>query len=283
MPASPADEASADAPGGGTTEKPSDDKTLQANFRSDPNRKIIKNGDMTIEVDNATVGLNWVSAVAAQAGGYVLEIKNSDQAGAASSATMSFAVPVDTFEKAMSDLRAIGTVLNEQASGQDVSQEFVDVQSQIANLEATAARVRTFLEQAKTVEEALKVNAQLTELEGQISQLKGRINFLTQRAAYSTITVVLQQKVPSPTATLVPSPTPSPTAIPWQPGKTIDAASGTLQSVLQGIATAGIWLGIVGLPFFIVLALGYGLLRALRSRNRRPAPAPRTPPPSAGA
>src|SRR4029079_16444262 len=104
-------------------------------------------------------------------------------------------------------------VLSEAASGTDATQEYVDAQSQLANLEATQARIRQFLEQAKTVEEALRVNARLTEIEGQIGQLKGRLQFLSQRAAYSTIAVQLQQPAPptpTPSATPTPSPTPTP-------------------------------------------------------------------------
>jgi len=52
-------------------------------------------------------------------------------------------------------------VTNETASGQDVTDEFVDLKSRLTNLEATAARMREFLNQAKTVQESLEVNAKL--------------------------------------------------------------------------------------------------------------------------
>jgi len=48
-----------------------------------------------------------------------------------------------------------------QCSGQDVTDEYVDLQSRLGNLEATRDRIRTFLDQAQTVDEALRVNEQL--------------------------------------------------------------------------------------------------------------------------
>ncbi|MBA3945473.1 MAG: DUF4349 domain-containing protein [Herpetosiphonaceae bacterium] len=248
-----------------------------ATFGNDANRKIIKNGDLTVQVENVTIGISRITTVATANGGYILQVKSADQSGEASSATLSFAVPVDHFEIAMQGVReASKKVLSEQASGQDVSQEFVDVQSQIANLEATQARVRTFLDQAKTVDEALKVNAQLSDLEGQINQQKGRLQFLSQRTAFSTITVQLQQIIgPTPTPTAEPTPTP----IPWHASDTVQAASSTLRGILQAVAQVGIWLGIVVAPLLLPLIVVLLLVRSLRSRSPR---RPRLPPTASG-
>lgn len=250
-------------------------------FAQDPNRKIIKNGDVTLEVENASITTNRITTFAVAAGGYVLSVQSQGQSGQARSAMVSVAVPVDRFEAVMEQIRGAGVrVLSEQATGQDVSQEYVDLQSQLSNLEATQARIREFLSQAKTVEEALNVNAQLTEIEGQISQIKGRVQFLQQRAAYSTITAQLQELPP---ATPTPGPlatataTPRPTTIPWQLDDTVNNATNTLSTVAQSIASFAIWLGIVGVPLLLPFALGWLLFRTLRSRNRRPTP-PISPP-----
>ncbi|HPD42084.1 MAG TPA: DUF4349 domain-containing protein, partial [Anaerolineae bacterium] len=98
-----------------------------------------------------------------------------------------------------------------QCSGQDVTDEYVDLQSRLGNLEATRDRIRTFLDQAQTVDEALRVNEQLAAVEAQIEQVKGRMVYLRERSAYSTITVQLDPELPSaPEVTPVPTPTWSP-------------------------------------------------------------------------
>lgn len=51
-----------------------------------------------------------------------------------------------------------GRVLNETASGTDVTDEYVDLESKLENPEATRGRIRAFLEQATKVEELLEVN-----------------------------------------------------------------------------------------------------------------------------
>ncbi|HEU5103834.1 MAG TPA: DUF4349 domain-containing protein, partial [Roseiflexaceae bacterium] len=168
---------------------------------NDPSRKIIKDATLMLEVANVDLALSRISGDAAQVGGYVLETRTDQLGPSQKQALLKLAVPVNQFEAMLQRIREAGNrVLSEAASGTDATQEYVDTQSQLANLEATQARIRQFLERATTVEEALQLNAQLSSIEGQISQLKGRLQFLTQRAAYSTIAVQLQQP-PPPTPT----------------------------------------------------------------------------------
>lgn len=116
----------------------------------------------------------------------------------------------------------------------------------MANLEATQARIREFLDQADSVEEALRVNSELSEIEGQVSQIKGQLQLIEQRAAYSTLTVVVRHEPPEHAATA--SPLPMPTPEPWRPTETARDAFDTLSGVLQALADLGIWLAVLVAP-----------------------------------
>ncbi len=235
-------------------------------------RKIIKNGEMNLLVADTDRALDLVTSIAADSGGYVINsqttVKNEFKY-----ATLTIGVPVEQFEAVQRQLRSIAIkVLNDTASGKDVTDEYTDTQSRLANLEATQARIREFLARANTVEEALKVNAQLTEIEGQIAQAKGRLNYLGGRAAFSTILVNLEPQHPTPTPTLTPTPTPTPTPAIWQPGETVRAATGTLSAMLRGFGDLLIWLVIVILPFVILMGLLIAFVAWLLRKLRRPAP-----------
>lgn len=243
-------------------------------------RMIIKNADMTLLVEDTGVAINRLTQIVGDFGGYIISSREwfTDWYGENyKNATYTFAVPVDQFERALGRLRSISIrVLDEQASGQDVTQEFVDLDSRLRNLEATRDRIRTFLEQAKTVEEALRVNQELSDIDDQIEQTKGRMNFLAGRSAYSTITVTLNPELPdfvptstfTPTATSTPTPTATPTATPtstpWKPGETFDNASKTLGSAYRSMAELLIWLLVVVLPIFgpFILIFWYFIARA---------------------
>jgi len=236
--------------------------------------RIVKEATMSIVVDKVETGLARLESVAAQGGGYLTEKETDFSDIYHRRASLAMAVKVDQFEATMDRIRKVAIAVDsEAASGVDVSQQYVDLESEIANLEATQARIRGFLDQAKTVEEALQVNAQLTQIEGEIGIRKGRLKDLGQRSSFSTIHVNLSEPRPQI------SPTPEPTATPgpgWDPGGQAGEAFRTLQSLLQALGTLAIWLLIVGLPLLLILWLIRRLLGLLGLRLpwRRPKASP---------
>ncbi|OGO37747.1 MAG: hypothetical protein A2W35_18660 [Chloroflexi bacterium RBG_16_57_11] len=246
-------------------------------------RMIIKDGLMDLLVADTEVALERVIQLAADQGGYIVSSRvwmDRDY----KNAELRMGVPSITFEDTMNKLRRIGVeVLNEQASGQDVSAEYNDLQSQLVNLEATAARVRDFLDQAKTVEESLRINATLSDLEGQIEQVKGQMKFYEDRSAYSTITVTLSPQMPTPTPTLTPTVTPTPTPTPsWNPGKTVASASKVMVDLLKGLIDLTIWAAFLLWPFVLVALIAWVIYRRIRRKPASPPPPPPPPSPESG-
>ncbi len=216
------------------------------------NRMIVKNADMKLTVKDTDVAIDRTTQVIGDAGGYIISSRVWYQDYYGNNlkyATITLGIPVQEFEKVLSKLRGLAIkVVDETAAGNDVTDQYVDLQSQLTNLEATRARIQEFLKDANTVEEALRVNQELANIEGQIEQIKGQMNYLNDRSAYSTITLNLEPEFPALT------PTPAATPIPWNPGQTFGNAKGTLTILYQGIANFLIWLVVVILP--IVLPLG---------------------------
>lgn len=264
------------------------DTLIGASNASD--RLIIKNAEMTLLVADTAVAIDRLTQIIGDFGGYIISSREwfVDWYGDNyKNATYTFAVPVDQFERALGRLRSLSVrVLDEHATGEDVTQEFVDLESRLRNLEATRDRIRTFLERATTVEEALEVNQELSNIDAQIEETKGRMNFLAGRAAFSTITVTLQPELPdfvptdtpTPTSTSTPTNTPTPTATatptPWKPGETFSNASKTLGSAYRNMAELIIWLLVVVIPISapFVLTLWF-IWRATKRKISPAAPA----------
>jgi len=251
---------------------------------SDSGRMVIKDAIMELQVQNTDRAVDDVTNLASTQGGYIISSRtwfDNDQ----KYANIKMGVPSANFERTLTFLRALGIkVLNETASGQDVSSEYNDLQSQLTNLEATEARVRAFLDEAKTVEESLKINATLTDLEGQINQIKGQMKFYEGRSAYSTIDVTLDPLTPTPTVT--PTPTLTPTPTPWNPGSTIKAAASTGTRLWQGILDGLIYVCFVAWPILLIALIVGGVVWLVRrNKQKQPvvpaAPADSTPSSSA--
>ncbi|MCL4871587.1 MAG: DUF4349 domain-containing protein [Anaerolineae bacterium] len=233
-------------------------------------RLIIKDGQMTIEVRQTDAAADQLMLITIDFGGYVIGQRIWTGDGGFRFANIQVAVPVNQFEAALRAFRTLGVVLDESASGQDVTDEFVDLNSRLGNLHATQMRLRTFLEQANTISETLRVHEELTQIEEEISLVQGRINYLQDRAAFSTITVNLQPLIPTPTPTPSPTPTPIPTAQSWRPGDTAKTALVQLQESGQSFFDFILYNGIVCGPWLVAFAgLGYLGYRGVQRARRR--------------
>ncbi|HSL31408.1 MAG TPA: DUF4349 domain-containing protein, partial [Anaerolineales bacterium] len=223
------------------------------------NRMIIKNADVRLMVKDTDIAIDRATQVIADAGGYIVSSRVWYQDYYGNNlkyATVTIGIPVEEFERALVKLRDLAVrVVDEVASGDDVTEQYVDLQSQLTNLEATRARIQEFLQDAKTIDEALRINQELANIESQIEQIKGRMNYLNDRAAYSTITINFEPEFPALTPTPTPTAVPTATPIPWNPGQTFEEATGTVTVLYQGIANFLIWLGVVIVPVILPFAL----------------------------
>jgi hypothetical protein len=230
-------------------------------------RMVIKDAALELLVSDTDMSVDQVTQMATDYGGYIVS-SQTWYSGDYKYASLRLAVPSDSFEAALNFLRHIGVrLISETASGQDVSAEYVDLQSRLDNLQATAARVRQFLDEAENVEEALLVNAELSQLEAQIEQIEGQMSYYETRTTYSTVTVNLTPEQPTPTPTPTPTQTPPPTPTPgWNPGETVQDASQTLVKMSQGTVDFLIRIAVIGGPPLILLGL---LLWAGKTAFRR--------------
>ncbi len=239
----------------------SDDNTGQTEWADSTQRTehlIIKNGDMSLLVEDIDTALDAITAIAAQYGGYVL--RTSANRTRVDTAMITIAVESESFEIAIQDIRAAGTkVLSESTSGEDVTAEYVDLDSRLRNLEATRDRLRGFLDEAQNVEEALSVNTELSRIEGEIEQVKGRMNFLTGRAAFSTITITLNERSPETPKSNKGS----------SLRKTLDGAIEAQQDAVRFLANLLIWLVVFAGPYLLIAGvIAWGVWRWQRRPNR---------------
>jgi hypothetical protein len=214
------------------------------------NRMIVKNADVNLLVEDTNTAIHRTTQIVGDAGGYIVSSRVWYQDYSKYQlkyASITLGIPVGEFEKVLSRLRGLAIeVRDETASGDDVSDQYVDLQSQLTTLEATRERVQSFLDEAKTVEEALRVNQELSNLDTQIEQIKGRMNFLSDRSSYSIITINFEPEYPELAE-------PKPQG--WNPGTVFEDAVKVLTTAYQGIAEFMIWLGVVVLPILLPPAL----------------------------
>jgi hypothetical protein len=241
------------------------------------NRLVMKQASLEVMVEGTDAAVERAAALAETFDAFVLRQRVWDgEDRRYRYAEITFGVGGEDFEGLLRALATLGTVLDESASGDDISDEYLDLNSQLENLRETQSRVRTFLDQAGTISETLRVHQELQQIEDQIGELQGRANFLANRADAGSIQLSIVPFIPTPTPspTATPTPTPTPTPLPtpeiWRPADTAKLAGVRLQDTAQSVGdfflyrlvVCGPWLLFIGLVAFA----GWRLYK--RSRER---------------
>jgi len=237
-------------PAAGTSRAAGDATSAQTAVVTEQQR-IVKTGEITLQVESVANGLSQVRAMAVQLGGYV----GGSQAGTLDqSATLTLRIPAAKFDEALSRLHEIGEkVLAESTQEQDVTSSLVDLQARLKNLQVSEVQYRVLVGRATKIEDILAVQSRLDDVQGQIEQISAQLKSLGDQADLSTLTVTLTpraQPIQAASST-------------WDPGASVGSAVGALLELGQGLATFGIWLGILGLPVLVVLGLLLGVLLRL--------------------
>ncbi|MGD2144466.1 MAG: DUF4349 domain-containing protein [Anaerolineae bacterium] len=225
-------------------------------------RLIIRNAALDIVVKDTEQAVDEIEALADELGGYVAE-SNLQNYQDGMRAHLRFRVPAEKLDAALDRIRDLAMeVERESVSGQDVTEEYVDLKSRLRHLEATEERLLTFMEEAEDTEAALEVYDRLQNIQANIEQTQGRLQYLEESAAMATITLNV---------------TPSELAQPiqvggWRPQGTLREAFESLIKVLQFLVDALIVIVVLVAPIAAVIALplvgAFFLVRAIVRRRR---------------
>ncbi len=216
-------------------------------------RMIVYTGDLNLVVADTLEVQDEVGALVDDLDGYVLSTDSYRYDEGLLRVNMSLRVPAESFQEAMAALRALALeVSRESVSAQDVTQEYVDLESRLRALEAKAERLEELMEEAEDTEAVLAVYAELSATQQEIEQVKGRMQYLERSAAMATINVTLE-----------PDELAAPVEIAgWRPGGVAKRAIEALISTAQFLVNALIWIVLFALPVLLVVGLVvYGVVR----------------------
>lgn len=211
-------------------------------------RKIIRNGEFTLESKTPTEDQQKIQAIAESFGGFVVTSEFQQSSSSLSKVNVIVRVPAAQFPAAVEKIRGVGTVLREKISGQDVTEEYVDLEAQLRAKKALEAQFLEIMKQARKVADALDVQEKLSEVRTEIERLEGRRRYLENQAALSTVNVTLQ--------------TPAPLVVASQHGfwASVKSSFGDGVDEAVNIVLGLIHFVIVMLPVLVLIVLPGGLL-----------------------
>lgn len=232
---------------------------------------IVRNADLTIEVEKGDfkTAFDRASMVADTYSGYVL---SSSTAGDESkSGDLNLRIPSASFDDAMHDLRALGAVQLESVKGEEVTNQFIDLNARLKSWEAQERVLLKLMSQATSINETMDVQRQLQQVQVQIEQIKGQLRVLNDQTALATIAVTIHE----------------PGVTPLSPGEVRPNLGNALSRFVAGFVQV-IYAAIIALGYLIPISVIFLLLvligRRVANRFDLRAPlfsGPKPPPPSA--
>ena len=226
-------------------------------------RKIIRNAQLTVEVERPAEAMRRVASLAETRGGFVVTSESRQQTAADGVTsyevvTVEVRVPAAQFDAFVGEVRGAGSrVVTEKVTGQDVTEEYIDLEARIRTQKELEAQFLVIMKSANKVSDALEVQTELSNVRTEIERLEGRRRFLENQTSLSTIKVTLR-----PPAPLV-STTGFSHSVRSAFGDGIDAAAAIILVLIR------VLIALVPVLLFIVLPLALLVRFALRRLRRR--------------
>lgn len=229
-------------------------------------RLVIRNANLTLVVTDPTASVDAISKMAEEMGGFVVssylyETAYGSGGLTATQGTITIRVPAEQLNAALDEIKAAAIeIRSENISGEDVTQQYVDLESRLRNLEAAEEQLQEIMGSAVRTEDVMMVYNQLVQVRGEIESVKGQMQYFEQSARLSAISVEL-----------IPDAAAQPLQIAgWRPEGTAKAAVEALIRALQFLADAGIWAVICMLPIALIFGVpGYFIIRGIVRRRKR--------------
>jgi hypothetical protein len=216
----------------------------------DTERKIVQRASLSIEVADFTTSEEALIRAVERSNGFISDSYAYVTESGRQRGEMTIRVPKDSFLALVAELEQLGHVQTKHLSGEDVTEEYIDLQARLNNSRRQEQRLLEILELAGTVEEVLEVERELERVRGEIEQMTGRLTYLENRIELATITVSLGE--------------PEPITQSWGIRDALRTAFAGSVGVIRGMIIAIGYL----VPIIILLGLGW-LITAKVVRRRK--------------
>lgn len=157
---------------------------------------VIYNGNISIEVNDFNDAQKIIQDEVDRIGGFVVESSVYQQGqNNQKNGTLIVRVPQEHFQPFLNELETTSSkVLEKSTSGNDVTEEYIDLESRLRSKETVEERLLSFLEEADNTKDLLTISSDLSEVQEEIEQIKGRMSYLQNHVKLSTVTIHVQER-----------------------------------------------------------------------------------------
>lgn len=208
-------------------------------------RMVVTNSHLSLLVTDVRDTVSKINSFVNSQGGFMVNSSvNEPEQGA--TGNVSIRVPVTQLDTTLEYFRSLAVrVVSENISGNDITDQYQDLDARLATLQQTKQKFEEIYNQARTVQEILQVQQSILDTQAQIDSVKGQMEYLKNTADSTLISVYLAtDELALPYAP----------AEPWRPEAIFKEAVRSLVGSLRGVGTLVIWAAVYS-PIVIVIAV----------------------------
>jgi len=159
-------------------------------------RKIIKNGELTIEVAEYDPAADQVETIVRQHSAFVADREIQEKTGGAVQGILTIRVEPARFETLFAALKAVGRLESENVKAADVTAQYVDLEARITAAQLTEDNLKALLAQKSILDKItsmLEIERELARVRTEIEQMQGQLRVMAAQVSLSTIRVTLRE------------------------------------------------------------------------------------------
>jgi hypothetical protein len=198
-------------------------------------RLIIQDTSLSLQVKDVSKTITEIEESAKSFGGFLIN-SNLSKPESAASGSISIRIPEERRKEALISFKNMAVkVVSESVFGNDVTDQYVDIESRLEVLNKTKIKYEEILQKAEKVTDLLAVQQQLTSLQSQIDSLKGQQKYYEQSAKLSKVVIYLS----TDELALPYAPTNE-----WRPMVIFKEAVRSLIQTFRGLGSMIIWIAV---------------------------------------
>lgn len=160
-------------------------------------QKLIKTVSMSMETKEFDTLLENIRSKVEELGGYIesSEISGSSYYSFQGNryAWMTLRIPADKLDGFVTIVSELGNVTNKNESVQDITLQYVDVESHKKALETEQARLLELLEKAESMEDIIAIESRLSEVRYELQSYGSTLRTYDNQVNYSTVSISINE------------------------------------------------------------------------------------------
>ncbi|HZN66944.1 MAG TPA: DUF4349 domain-containing protein [Tepidisphaeraceae bacterium] len=158
-------------------------------------RKIIRNGDMSFEVDSFDSAYLQITKIASEEGGFVATTDSEKLANGKVRGMVVVRVPPERLDTLVLKLRGLGDLKSSKIAAQDITKQYTDLESQLRAAKTMEDRLLEIIKSGKgEVKDLVEAEKQLGVYREKIERLEGEIRYYNNLVSLSTLNVTLMER-----------------------------------------------------------------------------------------